>query len=199
MSMIVYKDGVLAADTQSSVNDMIVSVTARKIHRLPDGSLLGYTGRVDRGQTFLRWAERGFEPSETPPAVDNEADFAGIVIGINGSIAIYHNDMSVLDGADIGWCALGVGFEFAFALHTLGWTAEQIIAHAIIHCEGVGGTVYSLRLDGWDGVEPISDADFEEVEPADLDAAFAEPTRKPWTDPPPDEAITQFLKDRGLE
>lgn len=188
MSMIVYKDGVMAADTQSSVGDMIVSTSAKKIHRLPDGSLLGYAGRVDRGQEFLRWAKGGYKDDDKPAACADEHDFHGAVVLPSGAPVLYNHDFSYMDASDLGWVALGVGFEFAFALHTLGWTAEQIIAHAIKHCEGVGGIVYALRLEHPPSDATV-DAEFEEVEEAPV----------AWAEPPPDEAIVSYLKRRGLE
>jgi hypothetical protein len=190
MSVLVYKDGVFAADTAGFQGTFRTQLDMKKIIRAPSGALIGAAGQLRYVQQFLAWDEgRGDGPAPEP--TDDENRLGGIVVRPDGTIHEYDNDMTVVDATFAGWAHEGDGFEFCLALHTLGWSAEEIVAHAIKYCVWAGGEVYSLRL----GEVPEDSAEIhpeviEDVEEAPQGLSFA--VR-------PDPAIKRFLEERGLE
>lgn len=190
MSVLVFKDGVFAADTAGFSGSFQVSRKCEKIIRASSGALIGGSGRFDYVRIFQEWDEgRGDGPP--PPAPSKPKSFGGIVIRPDASIVYYNHEMIPFDMTHDGWAHEGEGFEFCFALHTLGWSAEEIVAHAIKYCVWAGGEVYSLRL----GEVPEDSAEIhpetvEDVEEAPSGLSFA--VR-------PDPAVRRFLSERGLE
>ena len=190
MTVMIYKDGVFAADTASFVDTMRISVAIKKIVRAKSGALIGGAGKWSYVQMFQAWDE-GRGEGQPPRATDDHENFGGIVVHPDGTVIEYMHDMEAVDITHCGWAHEGDGFEFCFALHTLGWSAEQIVAHAIKYCVWAGGEVYSLRLeDAPEDSAEVHPEVIEDVEEAPAGLSFA--VR-------PDPAVRRFLTERGLE
>ena len=138
MTIIAYRDSVLAADTLWVGNDTRDGY-GPKIERA--GSLLvGCSGSVPVSLRFRAWVAAGFDgvnPLEETP------DGNGIV---------------VWQGGVVGWCsrgswpvsegfyAIGSGCEFATGAMEMGATAEEAVQVAIKHSTSCGGPINVLRL-----------------------------------------------------
>ena len=68
MTIICYRDGVMAADSASFSGD-IVSAHVRKITRSPTGALIGVSGDTKDVMAFLRWAEQGADLEKCPKKI----------------------------------------------------------------------------------------------------------------------------------
>lgn len=197
VTVLIYRDGTMAADTATFRGDFITSTTARKIIRTPRGALVGCAGELTCIDRFNAWAMTDFDPNLKPDPFprtekDEGRDFGAIVAFPDGRVLEYHDDLEPGDVSGEPWVIEGCAQEFIHALATLGWDAKRIIAHVIEHCVWAGGEVYALTLE-----EPAAESEddeplFEEVPDSGVFGA------RVWTDPKPDAAITSFLEKRGL-
>jgi hypothetical protein len=141
MTIIAYRDGVLAADTAAHNGaTRICGVT--KIARREDGVLAGASGGPDFMGEFLRWV-RG-EKSERPtPIKDSDGTDMGALFFPDGRIEIYEsNGMFEITP---GYYAMGSGRDQALGAMFLGAGAVQAVRAAIAHDAYCGGEITVLR------------------------------------------------------
>lgn len=152
MTVVAYKDGVLASDTRCA--DGADNTEVRKIWRLKNGYLFGGAGDAGFCVLVKNWLERsckllvkGEAPglpqiyADTPPA------FIGLLIRPDGQSFIldqYLGPIETLGGPQ----AVGSGASHAITLMKTGHTAEQAVATIIREqlADGVGGRVLTLAL-----------------------------------------------------
>lgn len=165
MSLVVFKDGVLAADTSMWSDRIMVSDANSKIIRTPTGYLVGCVGITGLCQAFRQWASHGFPEGVDVPKGKDETDFGAIVVAPDGKVTEYDHELRKED-ANCEYSVIGYGVEFVLGLLCAGLSAEQAVAEAIKRVSYVGGHVEMLRLDGVeDADEVISDEPEEEPEP----------------------------------
>ena len=136
MTTIVYKAGVLAADSQISDVGYAVA-TMRKIARLEDGTLVGGAGGLTALGSFLDWARDGMV--DEPPEHD---DFEGLIIspgkirwyGGKGNFVTLEDDFAVIGSGQAA--ALG-------ALHAGVDAAEACRIATLVDCRS-GGPIITL-------------------------------------------------------
>jgi hypothetical protein len=209
VTLIVWRSPVLAADTASFRDSFICDRNRRKIIRA-HGHLVGCAGIQAYNDRFMAWAQKGFPEHETPPPIDKdkENEFAAIVVRPDGRVLEYGPDMLTTDCTTEPFTIVGSSLDFASALGTLGWSAVDIVKHAIKHTVWAAGDVYSLTLDGRAQL-----IDGETAEPKVVQEDIAEPDigAEPGMDAPTftgyspankgrmqDSAETDFLHERGL-
>lgn len=137
MTVICYRDGIMAADSLSSHNGRRVA-SVKKIVRSEDGNLAGSAGDASDCGAFRSWIAAG-GPKETIPKLSNEdGDFDAIMVTPD-------RRMFMLDGSllpipfDAPFCAIGSGAPIAIGAMHMGATAEQAVEAAIAHncyCHG---------------------------------------------------------------
>lgn len=165
MSIVIFKDGVMAADTSAWQGSIMVSDTTSKIIRTPAGYLVGCTGLISIGDAFRTWAQNGFPEGVDVPKGKSEDDFGALVISPTGEITEYDYELRK-GSAKYDFIAIGYGVEYVLGLLDAGLTAEQAAKHAIKRVSYVGGHVEMLRLNGVeDADEVIIDEPEEEPEP----------------------------------
>lgn len=154
MTLVIYRNRVLAGDTSCWEGDIMVS-EQEKVERLPDGALLGCCGMISAIQAFTDWARQGFPAGVDLPDLEHDEDFSALLIGRDGRINCYDHkyrrEVSVRE-----WAAIGAGVEFANGLLVAGYSAEKVVKAAIKHVAYVGGRVTSVSLsDAVDEAEVI--------------------------------------------
>jgi ATP-dependent protease HslVU (ClpYQ) peptidase subunit len=82
MTIIAYRDGIMAADSAVFDGDTYAG-EVRKIHRLPDGSLLGTAGALAMAKIAADWLSGPMEGS--PPDL-REGSLYGILVRSNGDV-----------------------------------------------------------------------------------------------------------------
>ena len=143
MTIICYKDGVLAADSNVTEGDMAYGLM-RKIIRSPKGILAGAAGDASVISSFLRWVALGMK-AHGKPKIDGELD--GMIIRQNGAIFFFESNLvpfkvsSPFHAAGSGQ-QMGIG---AMAADKSAVEAVAIVCQRIITC---GGPLQALRLDG---------------------------------------------------
>ncbi|QIG69051.1 putative HslV family peptidase protein [Rhizobium phage RHph_N1_10] len=148
MSVVVYHDGVMAADSRAYSGDAHSIGYKRKIHRLKEGpfagSLLGICSNVvGLPEEFKAWLERGASREDHAP--DNPS-FEAILVKPNGE-AFFYNDAYFCSGPlDNTTFTLGSGKKYALGALKMGASiteAIEIAKECDIWC---GGPVVTLPL-----------------------------------------------------
>ena len=123
MTIIAYKDGVLAADSQLSAGSLICG-TDRKLIRL-EGYMLGGCGNSEDWELFLEWFEKTLKNPLTPrPLLNKNADF--ICIKKNKSI-IYYGSKLIPYNVKSKFHALGSGMDIAYGAMAAGASAKEAV------------------------------------------------------------------------
>jgi 20S proteasome alpha/beta subunit len=139
MTTIVYRQGVLAADTRMIQGTAIIGDFV-KIVRREDGALCGGAGDAAVVQAFQRWFLDGEEGD--PPVEENTK---ALILRRRKPIELFE-----CSGA-IEWrppyVAIGSGKEFALGAMFRGATAVQAVKAAMHFDPGTGGEVMVLRHD----------------------------------------------------
>jgi 20S proteasome alpha/beta subunit len=147
MTIIVYRDGVMASDSRITDNG-IVRGSVSKIFRAPDGTLVGASGEHGAARRFERWfhAQR---PEEIPLEFDPKTEpgmFAAIVVRPDRSTwLVDHRGTFFPIEAD--FICEGSGREIAMGACAMGAAAVEAVLIAIQYDTGCGGEVQVLNLD----------------------------------------------------
>lgn len=132
MTTIVYRDGIMAADsrvtTESEAGGHITHHCV-KLYRKA-GSIVGLQGESSPGMLFLAW----FGSKSPPPAalMESEADFCALVLNRKGLFEYdkWCNAEPVLMPRHRAYHAIGSGAKAAFGALAEGATARRAVAVA---------------------------------------------------------------------
>jgi hypothetical protein len=142
MTVIVYRDGVLAADTQAAVGDNLLGSVA-KIARNSNGDLAGAAGLASYNFSFLKWFT-GMESGDPPKGLRDEHNFdRGVIFRKSGKIEVFEPDGRFEMKAP--YYALGSGRPEALGALFVGADAETAVCAAIAHDKDCGGDVMVLK------------------------------------------------------
>jgi ATP-dependent protease HslVU (ClpYQ) peptidase subunit len=138
MTTIVYRDGVLAADSRLTQGGTIVHDKQRKIRRLADGSIIAGAGALAKVQRWERWIARGRKGKKP------EGSFDAILLTSEKLLAWEDKgDPVELDRQQ--FYAWGSGSLAALGALHHGATAEEAVQCAIkVDC-GSGGKVIRAK------------------------------------------------------
>lgn len=146
MTAIVWRDGVLAADTAAwtGPDACILIPSVPKIQRLPDGGLIAACGAVDEIDQFHHWMFNDGIPDGSK--FDKDEGFSAVWIKPDGSLwSCWHTLRMIQTVAP--WIALGRSEIFMYGALAAGASAEQTVRLAIEHTDGAGGDVQIERLE----------------------------------------------------
>lgn len=139
MTVVAYKDGVLASDSLIQAGGMR-SGSATKIIKTRDGFLAGGAGEMGKMVRFLRWADG----DKSEPTEDLEG-FEGILVYPDGRVISYDGTGEPLD-IKSEFYALGTGSDIAIGVMEMGGTPQQAVKAAIKWSTGCGGKVQVVKL-----------------------------------------------------
>ncbi len=143
MTIVVYRDGVIAADSAGTDRDFLIG-SMTKIAKTDDGVLAGAEGDAGYIRAFLRWVCEGRDPKSKPEFEDDK--MMGFTVDRHGKIVGYNYELYPYD-VEWPFYGLGVGYPVALGALEAGVTAERAVEIAIKYCDGCGGPVKTLRLD----------------------------------------------------
>lgn len=142
MTVIVYRDGVMAADTAGWCGDVRINTDEVKIHRTATGLLIGCAGSLPEIEAFRKWADGGFHPADKPEPAES---FGSLCVSPDGTIIKYApNFRSYTWKGD--WAVEGAHEEFLCGALAAGATAVQTVELAIKHMAYAAGQITVLRL-----------------------------------------------------
>jgi ATP-dependent protease HslVU (ClpYQ) peptidase subunit len=137
MTTIVYRDGVLAADSRAYRGDKSPLGTKVKIHRLPDGSMFGSSSNCVGADTLLRrWVEEGCPPQKSGDIKPDS--FEMILIRPNGEVFFAHDNFDLSGPLEAPFFAIGSGEQYALGALEMGADAVKAVEVA-------------CKLDVWSG------------------------------------------------
>lgn len=140
MSVVSYKDGVLASDSRL-MSDVILSDKTRKIFE-NQGMLLGVSGEWDKCVKGISWFKDGADLSDIP-----EEDFQGLlVIPTFPKEKIYLIGFGYALEIDEPFFSIGSGSSVALGAMYAGASAPGSVLAAIKFQNGCGGEVQKLYL-----------------------------------------------------
>lgn len=129
MSVVVYKNGVMAADTRAYGGDAHPVGSKHKIHRLEDGSLLGITSNVPGQSESLRaWINNGCDSEDMVIA---NPSFSAIWVKTDGSVWLFWDSFSPAGPLTGEFFTIGSGRKYAMGALELGVEVEEAVAVAI--------------------------------------------------------------------
>jgi ATP-dependent HslUV protease subunit HslV len=142
MTVIAYRDGLMAADSGSWAGDAAHG-WARKLAKGPDGTLYGVAGNAAQCTAFLDWVEGGCvgaQPVAQREGQDGrDSSFIALAVPRQGRIRLItaHGE----EKYDAPYYAIGAGALCAYGALFAGATAEMAIEACKEHATGAFGRV----------------------------------------------------------
>ena len=145
MSVVVYSNGVMAADSRAYGGSGEGSPgEKRKVHRLQDGSAVGVvTAVLGDAERFVAWLNAGANPSDwqgEPP------DLRALLVRPGGATFLYESSLYPSGPIDCRQYAIGSGAPYAKGALSMGADAVQAVHVAIAHDSHSGGRVRALSV-----------------------------------------------------
>lgn len=146
MSIVVYKDGILAADTRAYGGRGQTSPGQKaKIHRLEDGTRVGIVSAVlGEPEKFLAWMKEGADRTKW---TGDKPDLRALIIHPNGEVFLADDSIWFSGPIECATYAIGSGGDFALGAMAMGASAKQAVYVACdldVHC---GAPVQTLEPD----------------------------------------------------
>lgn len=131
MTVIAYRDGILAADTGLSMDDIYVGNVKKIIVRY---SLMYATfGALIDVAKFSKWVDAKFDEHEKPAKLEDRNDFGALICHRSGLIEKVNGDWDLHPLPNNIFIAEGCHREFMSGIMCQGGTAIQAIDMAILH------------------------------------------------------------------
>lgn len=137
MTTIAARDGVLAGDGKETDEEMVVSRRCRKIFRLKDGRLVGFSGDSEPAMVVYDAMRKG-------QAIPEMSGCTGLMIDTKGAIWLYEG--KVWRRHRVQYYAIGSGAYFAFAAMMAGADAVKACSIGADLDPHSGGRIMSLKL-----------------------------------------------------
>lgn len=143
MTIIVFRDGIMAADT-SVWQDYILIGSTQKILRLASGALVGCAGDEGLATAFRAWAAGGFVLEKQPVPVGQE-EFRAIVAYPDGRTDTYGGTMRPVHSR-CQFLVAGSCHEFANGCLAAGASAARTVRLAINHYAWAAGNIQIEKI-----------------------------------------------------
>lgn len=150
MSTIVYRDGVMAADSRAYSGNTAPIGNKRKITRLADGSLVGVsTTQPGTSERIAQWLDEltecnplAFQDWAQAPAIPDIGSFTALTVRPDGTALLFENSLfpSIVTAP---YYAIGSGREYALGALVGGSSALQALRVAV-------------ELDVWSGLPIVT-------------------------------------------
>ena len=146
MTVIVYRDGVMAADTGGDVAGA-VHRWARKLAKAADGTLYGVGGAASEAHELLAWVDAGCEGDMPKPRDTGDGSNSFIIMRAAPSAAVEiidaHGTERFMPSA--AYVVMGAAREVALGALWAGASAEQAVRACLEHSACVHGDVVTIR------------------------------------------------------
>ena len=151
MTTVAYRDGILAADTMVTYGATLIPFKYKKISKLPNGSLYGFSGNLEIGEIMKR---RLINVGEHDGILEDSADLKGeafeaIIVQPDGDLMFFENRTWIR--LNIPYVAMGSGKEHAFGAMHVGASAKQAVKASIDLDPNTGGRVTWIVAPKWEG------------------------------------------------
>jgi ATP-dependent protease HslVU (ClpYQ) peptidase subunit len=146
MTTIVYRDGVMAADSRAYSGDKHPIGAKTKIHRLGDGTLFGCSSsNVGADSILRRWVESGCQP---PQGSDLKPDsFELLIVRKSGDVFYAHDNLDLTGPLTAEFHSIGSGNQYAMGALSMGADAVRAVEIAAQCDVWTGGPITQLKLE----------------------------------------------------
>ena len=144
MTVIAWKDGVLAADKRMTTS-WGAHDTVKKIGHARDGALYGITGEAPIGLRMLAWWQAGAVAADFPPEAAKANEATLVIFLATGDVAQFTTGPYPSLLAQ-GVCAFGAGRDFAMAAMVCGKSAAEAVCVACELCVNCGNGIDVIAL-----------------------------------------------------
>lgn len=147
MSVVVYRNGVLAADSRAyGGRGQCSPGEKRKVHQLPDGGRVGIvSAKLGEPERFLAWIKDGADPTAW---AGEKPDLRALLVKADGSVFLFEDGPYPSGPITCdAFYAIGSGSDFALGAMAMGATAQEAVGVAIRFDPNSGGTVATLSKD----------------------------------------------------
>lgn len=141
MTVVAYKDGIIASDTKASWNELHLFDT-KKIVKAADGTIGGGAGTLVWVNSFNKWILSG-----------RKHPWTNFDINCSGMFITTDKQAYCIDSGGIlpiilinGCCAIGSGREIAIGAMDANASAEEAVRITINRGQGCGGFVHTEHL-----------------------------------------------------
>lgn len=152
MTTIVYRDGVMAADSCETIEEESAGDHVRKCAKLfrYDGYLIGLQGESTPGMVFLNWftgfkGMPGVHTKRPDELVDSDADFTALVVTPRGQVFEFDR-WCIATRRYGGFHAVGSGVKAALGALHMGASAPAAVRIAAKIDPYTRGPVHVMRL-----------------------------------------------------
>lgn len=147
MTTIVFRDGIMAADTRAYSGHPTPIGEKQKIYRLDDGSLLGVsTTKPGLSETFRNWINDGSDYDKVPINPGPDLNLTAILVNTKGEVYYYHDDVWPSGPIYAKYYAIGSGDQYAYGALSCGASAEAAVAVASQHDPWTGDKIQKIPL-----------------------------------------------------
>lgn len=151
MTIVAYRNGILASDTQVSGEDNNHWAYCKKVRKV-QGYLLGGCGEIDILTWFLNkfdpiWVKKNTQPL-LPANVQTkmEVDFEGLIVAPNRKVYNISETLLITPIRISKYIAIGSGEKLALGAMAVGANAINAVRAAIKHEATCGGRIQYVRL-----------------------------------------------------
>lgn len=142
MTTIAYKDGVLAADTRCTIDDVIDQSEHKKVFHLKNGALVGLAGDLGVITAVLKKLRR--DPDDFEVIKVEKKELNAIYVRADGKV--FEKDSNGWIPVTAKYAATGSGYLAALVAMRCGKSAREAIKIAIEFDKNTGGKVRSVKL-----------------------------------------------------
>jgi ATP-dependent protease HslVU (ClpYQ) peptidase subunit len=145
LTIVAYKDGVMASDGRISAGQSIESDTARKVHKLADGSLFGSAGNWASCVSMLKLLKKSLkDKKELPAVVMRKLD----ALFVTPEKVLWYYDRGTWVKWDVvPYAAIGSGADTANGAMDAGASAREAVAITCKRNVFCGGTIRTVELE----------------------------------------------------
>jgi len=143
MTVIVYRDGVMAADGACWRGEVCITLTAKKIARSPSGGLLGCAGPSEICEAAIASFREG--KFEAFGRTKESHEWGAIAVTPDGKVFTMDGLGNFFE-RKVPWATEGSHTEFLAGALCTGATAEQAVRLAVERCLWAAGEIQVERL-----------------------------------------------------
>lgn len=146
MTVIAYKNGILACDSRIHTNYLIAGHT-KKGFKSPDGWVGAGSGKATEVSELVQWGSKTkIGKKIEPELLPSGSDFTAILVSPQRTV-YYVSDSFFTELIPEDYHAEGEGASIALGAMHAGATAVQAVSAAIAHSAACGGPVQVYELD----------------------------------------------------
>lgn len=144
MSVVAYRDNILAVDSQMTCADTKDTCEKFDYYFRENGELVVYahTGELAKGIELVAWHKAGADKDKYPEFQQNKDRWTRLIFADKSGLLEYVEDKYPIPHKPTKYAAWGIGREAAYGALHAGASAAGAVAAACAHVMGCGGPIH---------------------------------------------------------